>query len=99
MSEPELPLPCIVCGFQPARAFSDDRHPHLAYVPYAATMFDAGTGHYGSTVWDVMTASRSLSINVCDACLVKRKDRVKVMETIRREAAVKFVTWRPGDDD
>lgn len=94
----QSPLPCIVCDFQPKRAFGADQ-PHLSYVPYAATVFDAGSGHYGSTVWDTTTNSRSLSINLCDKCLVERKDRVAVMETTGSEITVKFAPWRPGDDE
>lgn len=90
----ELPLPCIVCGVRPEPAFRSVDGP--TWQPYAATMFDAGGGHYGSTVWDeVVPGCRSLRINVCDECLVERCDRVAVVHTIRQAPAVEFVPWEP----
>lgn len=88
------PLPCIVCGVHPDQAFHDGTLPDdTSWVPYAATMFSAGSGHYGSTVWDEMSNYRSLSINVCDECLVARKGRVAVVERHPKPDKVEFVTW------
>lgn len=84
------PLLCIVCGMQPEPACGS------GYQPYGATMFDAGSGHYGSTVWDTMSRYRSLAINVCDKCLVEHKDRVGVFETVPVPNEVKLVPWDPG---
>lgn len=65
--------------------------------PYAATMFNAGSGHYGSTVWDTMSSGRSLEINVCDECLVKHKDRVAVV--ISRPPVRQPIDYTPWDPD
>lgn len=92
----KLPLPCIVCGFEPEQAFPS-QFSETVQVPYAATMFDAGSGHYGSTVWDTMARNRSLTINVCDACLVKRKDRVAVTVTTQPTPDIQFRAWEVGE--
>lgn len=84
------PLPCIVCGMQPEPIWDDGYHP---WQPHRATMFDCGPGNYGSTVWDEFSSDRSLTINVCDKCLVERKDRVAVVETIPREPETTFTNW------
>lgn len=88
------PLVCIVCGFQPDTACGE------GVQPYAATMFSAGAGHYGSTVWDTMSRYRSLEINVCDACLVKHKDRVAVAtQRPPQRPEVHWAPWKPGEED
>lgn len=102
MSPVIQPLPCIVCGFQPRRAFGDHGDDQTHRVPYAATMFNAGTGHYGSTVWDEMSPYRSLSINVCDECLVAGKERVAVVDSIPQPSKVTYEPWEgpwTGDDN
>lgn len=87
------PLPCIVCGFQPKGIQAGD------YQPLNALMFDAGAGHYGSGVWDTMTRGISLNINVCDDCLVARKDRVAVVrEVVRRESSYEWLPWDPDKE-
>jgi hypothetical protein len=86
------PLPCIVCGFQPKPVGGD------GHQPVSALMFDAGAGHYGSTVWDTMSRYRSLAVNVCDKCLIERKDRVGVFETVPVPDEVKLVPWKVDDD-
>lgn len=89
------PLPCIVCGAQPEAAF---RIEGGTYQPYCATMFDAGNGHYGSTVWDEMRTGVSLTINVCDPCLLLYRDRVAVVTTVRQEPEVIVAPWLPETD-
>jgi hypothetical protein len=89
------PLPCMVCGTQPEPAFRTEGGTRQ---PYGATMFNAGSGHYGSTMWDTMSSVRSLAINVCDECLVKRKDRVSVVLTDRPTPKVEYLPWTPNDD-
>lgn len=96
-SEPEVtlkpevkPLPCIVCGMQPDSAVSvygGSRQPH------GATMFSAGSGNYGSTVWDTMSSHRSLEINVCDDCLRERKGRAAVLLTSPNRPDEEWVPW------
>lgn len=88
------PLPCMVCGMQPEPAFRDGKGTHQ---PYGATMFDAGSGHYGSTVWDEGTTGRSLLINICDSCLTANKSRVAVVTTVRRAPKVEFTPWNPDE--
>lgn len=93
---PRRPLPCIVCGFHPKPAFTMDGGTHQ---PHAATMFDAGAGHYGSTVWDTMNPYRTLTINVCDSCLTRRSQRVAVVVTTPKPPEVQFVPWKAEEDD
>jgi hypothetical protein len=85
------PLPCLVCGMQPNAVGGHGMQP------YDALMFDAGSGHYGSGVWDTMSGARSLSINVCDDCLVAHKDRVAVVTKVEPVARVvfEFTPWEP----
>lgn len=86
----DKPLPCIVCGFQPKPVAGS------GYQPLDALMFDAGSGHYGSGVWDTMDGRRSLTINVCDDCLIARRDRVAVVErTPPARPEVQLVPWAP----
>jgi hypothetical protein len=85
------PLPCIVCGVQPEPAFP--AHLGTPWQPHGATMFDAGPGHYGSTVWDHMTPGRSLTVNVCDKCLIANRRRVAVVLTVCQAPEVQFVPW------
>lgn len=88
------PLPCIVCGFQPEPVGGS------GHQPYDALIFNAGAGHYGSTVWDEMSGSRSLTINVCDKCLVANRGRVAVAVYIRPEPPdVEFVPWEVDAED
>lgn len=90
---PLKPLRCIVCDFQPESIGNGANE-----VPYAATMFDAGSGHYGSTVWDTMSGYRSLNINVCDKCLVERKDRIAVVERTPAADRYEWAPWNPEAD-
>lgn len=85
------PLPCIVCGRQPDPVGGGAGN----WQPYAATMFDAGNGHYGSTVWDEMSSTRSLTINVCDECLIANSARVAVFETLPQPRSVRLLPWEP----
>lgn len=92
-----LPLPCIVCGMRPSPAFANANVGNR-WQPSGATMFDAGCGHYGSTVWDTMSPYRSLTINVCDACLIANSSRVAVVHTEHRAPESKYVPWKPEAD-
>lgn len=98
MTELNQPLPCIVCGTNPRPAFSGGSD--APWQPSGATMFDAGGGNYGSTVWDEGGVSgRSLWINVCDICLVDRKGRVAVVTRIDNPQ-IDFEPWKgPWTDD
>lgn len=92
----DKPLPCIVCGFQPKSIDPNDDYRH---VPSGALMFDAGSGHYGSTVWDTMTSGVALHVNVCDPCLREHRDRVAVVTCTAREVEYVWKPWRPEDDE
>ena len=98
MTDPQIirPLPCIVCGTHPEPAF---RNANPTWQPSHATMFNAGSGHYGSTVWDHMTSGRSLTINVCDNCLIDRKHRTAVIHTLHPEPTHQLLAWNPDDDN
>lgn len=86
----QRPLPCIVCGAQPEPAFRIEGGTHQ---PYGATMFSAGGGHYGSTVWDEITRGRSLEITVCDPCLKACRARVAVAVTEQVAPEVEYLPW------
>jgi hypothetical protein len=90
----DQPLPCIVCGTQPK---SVSPGSDFFWQPLKAVMFDAGSGNYGSSVWDEM-GDRSMWINVCDECLVSHKDRVAVVRKIRTRPEVKFAMWQGPED-
>lgn len=62
-------LPCLVCGAELVNVMADAENQ-----PDGATAFET-YGHYGSTAFDPMDGT-ALEINVCDACLVQRADRV-----------------------
>lgn len=83
------PLPCIVCGFQPESVSHDDDY---FWQPSRAVMFDAGSGNFGSTVWDEMS-DEHMWINVCDECLVERKDRVAIIQKTRPNPVLTFKLW------
>lgn len=87
------PLPCIVCGFQPEPVGGS------GYQPFDALRFDAGAGHYGSSVWDKMGGHRSLTINVCDKCLVASRGRVAVIETVPQpRPESRLIPWNSDGD-
>lgn len=94
---PTSPLPCLACGRELESMFEGSSRD--GYVPYAATMFDAGAGHYGSTVWDQPTGSRSLAINICDECLKLHADRVAVVHAYSPPPVTAFAEWSPNEDD
>lgn len=73
----KLPVPCIVCGFQPKSAVPENVSGGPINQPHDATTFQT-TGHYGSTVWDPMTGQK-LEINVCDECLKKAGKQGRVI--------------------
>jgi hypothetical protein len=81
-----------VCGVQPKPVWDDGHWPHQ---PFEATMFEAGMGHYGSTVWDKVSGDQSLMINVCDSCLLERRDRAAVVNKVRVPTEFQFEPWQP----
>lgn len=90
----EAPSPCIVCGTQPEPAFS--HKPTMQ--PWGATMFSTG-GHYGSTVFDPMSRYRRLYITVCDDCLKRNKDRVRLVIETPRASMIESFPWEPFAED
>lgn len=58
-------LACIVCR----TALESANPPEIEdNQPYAGTTFTTH-GHYGSTIFDPMSPSEMLEINVCDPCI------------------------------
>lgn len=85
-------LPCMVCGTVlesalPATIDTDNQ-------PSDGTVFTS-RGQYGSTVWDPMNDSDFIEITICDACLIKHKDRVLEGHSIRRTNTT-YEAWDPG---
>lgn len=70
-----MTLPCIICGKTLEPALRNVRDRIDANQPKDGTVFSSH-GNYGSTVWDPMTGVDLLEINICDPCLLERKDRV-----------------------
>lgn len=62
-------LPCLVCG----KTLKNVTHTS-ENQPSEGTEFRT-YGHYGSTFWDSFDGEE-LVLNVCDACLNERKDRL-----------------------
>jgi len=87
------PLPCIACGRELEAAFSaSDRAERQ---PADAVMFYA-YGQYGSTVFDPQDESQ-LQVNVCDPCLLERRDRVWHARYVRQRALEVFSRpWDPA---
>lgn len=65
--------PCVVCGKELEPVLPEEVRM-AENQPYEATVFSS-PGHYGSTAFDPMDGTR-LVINVCDRCLIDKKDRV-----------------------
>lgn len=94
MDDLQAPLPCIICGVRPESVNDDGHGPQ--WQPHAATVFTAGPGHYGSTVWDEPSSDRALWITVCDRCLLQHRERAAVVTTTRDQPpARQFDRWNP----
>lgn len=95
----EKPLPCIVCGRQftlSCPAVDPDTVPEPGQ-PHDAVTFYA-YGQYGSTVFDPQDESQ-IRVNVCDPCLLERKDRVWHARYVRQRALRLFSRpWDPDQD-
>lgn len=66
---PRIALPCIACGRELRNVLDS-----VTNQPHNGTTFQS-LGHYGSTAFDPMDG-HYLEINVCDSCLILRRDRV-----------------------
>jgi hypothetical protein len=84
-TEAVKPLPCIACGKVPNAVFDGERQP------YGATTFYS-QGHYGSTVFDPMRGSISITVNVCDDCLRSREQRV-LLVTKDTRTTYEYAPW------
>ncbi len=84
-------LPCIVCGnnIEPVDEGLDSHNQ-----PYAGTNF-LTYGHYGSTVFDPMVVEKRirLEINICDGCLLHRKDNVYIVVEKPRHVEETYIKW------
>jgi hypothetical protein len=89
--------PCFICEKKVASVFPDP--PEYIYnQPYKATVF-VSHGHYGSTVFDPVIGNRHLEINICDECLLERKDRVlHVRPHPPAEQEYDVRVWDPEND-
>lgn len=79
---------CFKCDKTLEGVFNDDTKQ-----PYAGTSFTS-YGQYGSTVFDPMDDS-SLTIYVCDPCLIKNSSRVTFTEHEKVLVETKSQTWEP----
>lgn len=83
-----LPLPCFACGEQLQPVFT-----MLTRKPAEAIEFCAH-GQYGSTVFDPQDDSQ-IQINICDPCLLARKDRVWHVGYVRQKKEIFSKPWDP----
>ena len=86
-------LPCLICGAVLEPAFRDFDHNQ----PHGGTTFTT-RGHYGSTVFDpplAMGATRLLEINICDPCLLERKDKILFVQNIPVQSRREVEYWEP----
>lgn len=83
---------CFVCG-------KDLEHMHHfpQHQCHGAVIFQA-SGNYGSTVYDPMLSSQYLVINICDECLVERKDLVLLRTVVQVEPQNEYGTWDPMEE-
>lgn len=88
-----MTLPCIVCGKALESALPSVGSRTEVNQPNDGTTFSSH-GHYGSTVWDPMTGTDLLEINVCDPCLIERKDRVIHVKRVT-QAHDTVLPWDP----
>lgn len=86
-------LPCIICGTELEPAFRDLDHNQ----PHGGTTFTT-RGHYGSTVFDPplsMGSDRFLELNICDPCLLERKDKIIFVQYIPTPSRREAEFWDP----
>ena len=96
MTAIQLPLPCLICGVHPRPLIPGSETAQ----PSRALMFSAGSGHYGSTVWDERGSHQTLEIIVCDSCLRAHHARVGVaVHKPLVRPAPEYIAWNPGEDD
>lgn len=96
MSDQILAQSCFVCRTELSSVNHDSDLPH---VPYKGTVFTA-SGNFGSTVYDpVMSYRGHLSINVCDSCMLDRKDLVLSVSEVYVPAVYKVLPWDPDLDN
>ena len=84
VANPPTPSPCLVCG-KTLTALKDGEPQ-----PEEAVSFRASPG-YGS---DFDGTLGELEINVCDGCLVERRDRVTHLSVVREVRTMRW-TWQP----
>jgi hypothetical protein len=93
-----LPLNCFKCGRKLTPAFEDaDSLVHVPNQPRGGTTFITH-GHYGSTVFDPVSDINTLTINICDPCMIEFRNRIALRRIIQREPTITFHSWDPYKD-
>lgn len=87
---------CFCCGDKlDLELRGDDSDPHIVLPLYGGLRFRS-TGNYGSTVYDPMGENRQfLEIVVCDACVVKKKEKVRRVHHIHTSTTAKMEQFDP----
>jgi hypothetical protein len=67
------PLPCIICGFQPAPVFNGEYSPDDKEIQPAEAVMFTSKGNYGSKYFDPLDGSY-LVLNICDSCVENSVD-------------------------
>lgn len=81
-------LPCLMCG----KLLKSVLPSPDVNQPMGGTSFTT-QGHYGSTLFDPMDGTR-LELNVCDPCLLERRDRVDHLD---RDGHIR--PWDPAEEE
>ena len=85
-----LPLPCIAC-----RKPLESAIPGTKNIPINGLVFTC-MGNYGSGVFDPITITRNLVVNICDECLVKAGvDRIVAIAKPPRVVHEPLEVWDP----
>lgn len=82
-----MSLNCIVCDCK-----FEDAIPNTENQPHKGTTFTS-YGGYGSTVFDSMTGSGFLEINVCDECLRKKARTHVLLGRPEVKRSTKYMEW------
>lgn len=94
----ELPkTECFCCGKKlDLDIHCGDDKPHVISPVYEGLRFRS-TGNFGSTIYDPMPISSRefLEIVVCDACIMKKKEKVRHVHSVRTSTTAEAKPFDP----
>ena len=80
-------LPCIVCDKPLTNAMHTVKNQPLQGVQFMTY------GHYGTGLFDPMSNTETLVLNVCDECLEKKADKVIYRHELVGPAKYDYLTF------